>query len=95
MKIGGWRLSWTIFGTYLGPRWSQDRFWDDLWRHFGSILEDILAEKLTFVGVVFSYLFERRFLSILIDFGAHFHDFSAQKTGPKPKRRKHEKPMFY
>ena len=30
-----------------------------------------------------------------MDFGGHFHDFFNPKPTPNPKRRKHEKPMFY
>ena len=29
-----------------------------------------------------------------MDFGVHFHDFGTPKPAPKPKRRKHEKPVF-
>ncbi len=95
MNIGGWGLSWTIFGTYLGPRWSQDRFCDDLWRHAGSILEAIFANKLTFVGVIFASFSERHFLRIWMDVGAHFHYFWAPKPSPKQKRRKDEKHLCF
>ncbi len=95
MNIGGWRLSWTTFGTYLGPRCSQDRCLDDLGRHSGSILEVIFAKNMILLCVVFSLYFERHVFRIFMDFGAHFHDFWAPKPTPIPKRRKYEKPVFY
>ena len=76
---------WHISGSKVVPGLILGRFgeafWlhfggiEDLWRHSGSNLEVIFGKKLTFVGVIFASFSERHFLRILIDFGAHFHDF--------------------
>ncbi len=57
MKIGGWRLAWTS----LAHIWVQGGPWIDFGTIWGGIVEVIFEEKLTFVGVVFSYLFETFF----------------------------------
>ena len=65
----------------------------------GTILETILGailnnESICF-GIIFTSFVGRHFERILVDFGAHFHDFWAPKSTLNPKRRKYEKPMFY
>ena len=74
-----WDRLWHISGSKVVPGSILGGSGMDLGRHFGSMFEVIFVEKLTLSVSFFSYLFERRFFRILMDFGAHFHDFSAQK----------------
>jgi len=67
--------------------------------HFGGHFGSNFSEKNNISRHRFSYQisegFGRHFERILMDFGAHFHDFWAPKSSLNPERRKYEKPMFY
>ena len=90
-------------GTALGgesfPKWAlksknpirmspKGQFWRSFWEPF-------LIKSRSFSASFFTSNFGRHFERILMDFGAHFHDFWTPKSSLNPKRRKYEKPMFY
>ncbi len=85
-------------GTWC-PRWPQKPLWSprlvNIETNLGVILGAIFDQNPYCSASFFSWNFGRHFLRILMDFGAHFHDFWAPKSTPNPKRRKYEKPMFY
>ena len=54
-----------------------------------------MIKSRSFSASFFTSNFGRHFERILMDFGAHFHDFWTPKSSLNPKRRKYEKPMFY
>ena len=63
--------------------------------NLGVILGAIFDKNPYFSASFFSRNVGRHLFRILMDFGAHVHDFWAPKSTPNPKRRKYEKPMFY
>ena len=69
-------------GCQRGP------FWRSFWEPF-------LIKSRSFSASFFTSNFGRHFERILMDFGAHFHDFWGPKSILNPKGRKYEKPMFY
>ena len=75
------------------PKWSPRLV--EIETNLGVILGAIFDQNPYFSASFFSLNFGMHFLRILMDFGAHFHDFWAPKSTPNPKRRKYEKPMFY
>ncbi len=63
--------------------------------NLGVILGAIFDQNPFFSASFFSLNLGMHFLRILMEFGAHFHDFWTPKSTRNPKRRKYEKPMFY
>ncbi len=81
------------------PKWPQkskcrirsvptEPFRESFWRSFS-------LTKLSFSASFFTSTFGRHFERMLMDCGAHFHDFWASKPTPNPKRPKYEQSMFH
>lgn len=62
--------------------------------HFGSHFGGHFRLKIDVVRHLFLHQIWEGFFMMLMDCGAHFHDFWAPKSDSHPKKRKYEKPMF-